>query len=89
MSWELGRQALRAREESRKAMTMAVESPVTKDTVETMAREVMGIDLSPDEINQLAPLLGRLLADLAEIPDADLQDVEPPLFFQAGEPETR
>jgi hypothetical protein len=89
MSRELGGQALRAREEQRKAVTMAVESPVTKDTVETMAREVVGIDLSPDEINQLAPLLGRLLADLAEIPDADLQDIEPPLYFRAGEPEAR
>ena len=52
-------------------------------------REVVGIDLSPDEIDQLTPQLDRLLADLAQIPDADLQDIEPPLFFQAGEPEQR
>jgi hypothetical protein len=54
-----------------------------------MAREVVGIELSPDEIDQLTPQLDRLLADLAQIPDADLQDIEPPLFFQAGEPEQR
>ena len=68
---------------------MATEPRVTKESVEKMAREVVGIDLSPDEIDQLTPLLDRLLADLAQIPDADLQDIEPPLFFQAGEPELR
>jgi hypothetical protein len=61
---------------------MATEPRVTKETVEKMAREVVGIDL-------LTPQLNRLLADLAQIPDADLQDIEPPLFFQAGEPEHR
>jgi Asp-tRNA(Asn)/Glu-tRNA(Gln) amidotransferase C subunit len=68
---------------------MATEPRVTKETVEKMAREVVGIELSPDEIDQLTPQLDRLLADLAQIPDADLQDIEPPLFFQAGEPEQR
>jgi hypothetical protein len=66
---------------------MATEPHVTKEIVEKMAREVVGIELSPAEIDQLSPQLDRLLADLAQIPDADLQDVEPPLFFQAGEPE--
>ena len=66
---------------------MATESRVTKETVETMAREVIGIDLSPEEIDQLTPQLDKLLTDLAQIPDADLQDIEPPLFFHAGEPE--
>jgi Asp-tRNA(Asn)/Glu-tRNA(Gln) amidotransferase C subunit len=66
---------------------MATGSRVTKETVEKMAREVVGIDLSPEEIEQLTPQFDRLLTDLAQIPDADLQDVEPPLFFQAGEPE--
>jgi len=51
-----------------------------------MAREVVGIDLSPAEIEQLTPQLDKLLSDLANIPDADLQDIEPPLFFNAGEP---
>jgi Asp-tRNA(Asn)/Glu-tRNA(Gln) amidotransferase C subunit len=59
---------------------------VTKETVEKMAREVIGIDLSPDEIDQLTPQLDKLLTDLAQIPDADLQDIEPALFFHAGEP---
>ena len=66
---------------------MASELRVTRETVEKMAREVIGIDLTPDEIDQLTPQLDRLLTDLAQIPDADLQDVEPPLFFQAGESE--
>jgi Asp-tRNA(Asn)/Glu-tRNA(Gln) amidotransferase C subunit len=66
---------------------MATESRVTKETVGKMAREVIGIDLSPDEIDQLTPQLDKLLTDLAQIPDADLQDIEPPLFFHAGEPE--
>jgi len=65
---------------------MAPGVHVTKETVERMAREVMGIDLSPDEIDQLTPQLDKLLSDLAQIPDSDLQDIEPPLFFQAGEP---
>jgi hypothetical protein len=66
---------------------MATEPRVTKETVAEMAREVIGIDLSPAEIDQLTPQLDRLLTDLAQIPDADLQDIEPPLFFQAGGPE--
>jgi Asp-tRNA(Asn)/Glu-tRNA(Gln) amidotransferase C subunit len=66
---------------------MATGSRLTKETVEKIAREVVGIDLSPEEIEQLTPQLDRLLTDLAQIPDADLQDIEPPLFFQAGEPE--
>lgn len=66
---------------------MATGPHVTKETVEKMAREVVGIDLTPDEVEQLTPQLDRLLTDLAQIPDADLQDIEPPLFFQAGEPE--
>ena len=66
---------------------MATGPRVTKEAVEKMAREVVGIDLSPEELEQLTPQLDRLLTDLAQIPDADLQGVEPPLFFQAGEPE--
>jgi hypothetical protein len=50
-----------------------------------MAREVAGIELSPAEIEQLTPQLDRLLSDLAEISDAELQELEPPLFFQAGD----
>jgi Asp-tRNA(Asn)/Glu-tRNA(Gln) amidotransferase C subunit len=65
---------------------MAIGPRVTKETVERMAREVVGIDLSPAEIDQLTPQLDKLLSDLAQIPDADLQDIEPPLFFNAGEP---
>jgi hypothetical protein len=64
---------------------MATGPRVTKETVEQMA-QMVGINLSPTEIEQLAPQLDKLLTDLAQIPDADLQDVEPPLFFEAGEP---
>jgi Asp-tRNA(Asn)/Glu-tRNA(Gln) amidotransferase C subunit len=66
---------------------MAAEPRVTKQAVEHMARDVIGIDLSPAEIDQLTPQLDKLLTDLAQIPDADLQDIEPPLFFHADEPE--
>jgi hypothetical protein len=66
---------------------MAAGPHVTKEAVEKMAREVVGIDLSPAELDQLTPQLDKLLTDLAQIPDADLQDVELPLFFNAGEPE--
>jgi Asp-tRNA(Asn)/Glu-tRNA(Gln) amidotransferase C subunit len=59
---------------------------VTKETVEKLAREVVGIELSAAEVEQLTPQLDKLLADLAQISDADLQDLEPPLFFSAGEP---
>jgi Asp-tRNA(Asn)/Glu-tRNA(Gln) amidotransferase C subunit len=65
---------------------MATGPHVTKEAVEKLAREVVGIDLSPAEIDQLTPQLDKLLTDLAEIPDADLQDIEPPLFFHPGEP---
>jgi Asp-tRNA(Asn)/Glu-tRNA(Gln) amidotransferase C subunit len=68
---------------------MATEPRVTKEAVEKMAREMVGIELSPDEIDQLTPQLDRLLADLAQIPDADLQGAEPTLFFQVDEPEQR
>lgn len=64
---------------------MAAGPHVTKDTVEKMARDVVGIELSSAEIDQLTPLLDRLLSDLARIPDRELQDLEPPLFFDAGE----
>jgi len=66
---------------------MATGPHVTRETIERMAREVIGIDLSPAEIDQLTPQLDKLLSDLAKIPDADLQDIEPPLFFHAGEPQ--
>ncbi len=59
---------------------------MTKETVEKLAREVVGIELSAAEVEQLTPQLDKLLADLAQIPDADLQDLDPPLFFNAGEP---
>jgi Asp-tRNA(Asn)/Glu-tRNA(Gln) amidotransferase C subunit len=64
---------------------MATGPHVTPETVEKMAREVAGIELSPAEIEQLTPQLDRLLSDLAEISDAELQELEPPLFFQAGD----
>jgi Asp-tRNA(Asn)/Glu-tRNA(Gln) amidotransferase C subunit len=65
---------------------MATGPQVTKETVEKLAREVVGIELSAAEVEQLTPQLDKLLTDLAQIPDADLQDLEPPLFFNAGEP---
>jgi hypothetical protein len=65
---------------------MATGPRVTKEAVEKLAREVVGIDLSPAELDQLTTQLDKLLTDLAEIPDADLQDIEPPLFFHLGEP---
>jgi Asp-tRNA(Asn)/Glu-tRNA(Gln) amidotransferase C subunit len=65
---------------------MATGPRVTKEAVEKLAREVVGIDLSPAELDQLTTQLDNLLTDLAEIPDADLQDIEPPLFFHLGEP---
>ena len=65
---------------------MAAELRVTKDTVEKLAREVLGIELSPAEIEQLTPQLDRLLSDLAEVSDTELQALEPPLFFEAGAP---
>jgi Asp-tRNA(Asn)/Glu-tRNA(Gln) amidotransferase C subunit len=64
---------------------MATGLRVTPETVTQMA-QMVGIDLSPSEIEQLAPQLEKLLTDLAQIPDAELQDIEPPLFFEAGEP---
>jgi Asp-tRNA(Asn)/Glu-tRNA(Gln) amidotransferase C subunit len=63
---------------------MATGPRVTPETVTQMA-QMVGIDLSPAEIEQLAPQLEKLLTDLAQIPDAELQDIEPPLFFEAGE----
>lgn len=65
---------------------MATESRITKESVEKMAREVIGIALSPTEIDQVTRQLDKLLTDLALIPDDDLRDIEPPLFFQAGKP---
>jgi Asp-tRNA(Asn)/Glu-tRNA(Gln) amidotransferase C subunit len=65
---------------------MATGPQVTKETVERLAREVVGIELSAAEVEQLTPQLDKLLTDLAQISDADLQDLEPPLFFNAGEP---
>jgi hypothetical protein len=68
---------------------MAAEPRVTQETVEQLAREVVGIELSAEEAAQLTPQLDRLLADLAQIPDTDLQDVEPPLIFQVDAPEPK
>jgi Asp-tRNA(Asn)/Glu-tRNA(Gln) amidotransferase C subunit len=64
---------------------MASRPQVTKEIIEKVAREVVGIELSAAEVEQLTPQLDKLLADLAQISDADLQDLEPPLFFNAGE----
>jgi len=64
---------------------MAMEPRVTKETVEKIARELVGIELSPAEVEQLTPQLDRLLTDLAQIPEQDLQDLEPPLIFEAGD----
>jgi Asp-tRNA(Asn)/Glu-tRNA(Gln) amidotransferase C subunit len=64
---------------------MATGLQVTKATVEKLAR-VAGIELSAAEVEQLTPPLDKLLTDLAQIPDADLHDLEPALFFNAGEP---
>jgi hypothetical protein len=69
----------------KRRQTVSKEPRVTKEAVEKMAREVIGIDLSPSELDQLTPQLDKLLTDLAQIPDADFQDIEPPLFFHAGE----
>jgi Asp-tRNA(Asn)/Glu-tRNA(Gln) amidotransferase C subunit len=63
---------------------MAAGPRVTQETVEQMAR-IAGIDLSAAEVEELTPQLDKLLTDLAQIPDADLRDIEPPLFFSAGE----
>jgi Asp-tRNA(Asn)/Glu-tRNA(Gln) amidotransferase C subunit len=65
---------------------MATGPQMTKETVEKLAREVAGIELSAAEIEELTLQLDKLLTDLAQISDADLQDLEPPLFFNAGEP---
>ncbi len=65
---------------------MATGPRVTRETVEKLARELIGMELSPAEVEQLTPQLDRLLTDLAQIPDEDLQDLEPPLIFEAGEP---
>lgn len=65
---------------------MPIRPRVTKESVEQLAREVAGIELSPAEIDQLTPQLDRLLTDLAQIPDKDLDTLEPPLIFDAGEP---
>jgi Asp-tRNA(Asn)/Glu-tRNA(Gln) amidotransferase C subunit len=59
---------------------------VTRETVEKLAREVAGIELSPADVDQLTPQLDRLLGDLAQVPDQDLEHLEPPLIFDAGEP---
>jgi hypothetical protein len=64
---------------------MVSRPQVTKEIIEKVAREVVGIELSAAEVEQLTPQLDKLLADLAQISDADLQDLEPPLFFNAGE----
>lgn len=64
---------------------MATGPHVTKETVEKLARDVAGIELSAVEIEQLTPQLDRLLADLTQIPDKDLQNLEPPLLFDAGQ----
>jgi Asp-tRNA(Asn)/Glu-tRNA(Gln) amidotransferase C subunit len=65
---------------------MATGPQMTKETVEKLAREVAGIELGAAEIEELTLQLDKLLTDLAQISDADLQDLEPPLFFNAGEP---
>jgi Asp-tRNA(Asn)/Glu-tRNA(Gln) amidotransferase C subunit len=64
---------------------MALGAHVTRETVEKLAREVAGIELSPTEVDQLTPQLDRLLGDLAQVPDQDLEHIEPPMIFDAGE----
>ena len=64
---------------------MALAAHISRETVEKLAREVAGIELSAAEVDQLTPQLDRLLGDLAQVPDHDLAHLEPPLMFDAGE----
>ena len=53
----------------------------SKETIRRIAAEMAGIQLSEAELEQLAPQMAALLADLSALEELDLSHVEPAMIF--------
>lgn len=53
----------------------------SKETIRRIAAEMAGLQLSEAELEQLAPQMVALLADLSTLEELDLSHVEPAMTF--------
>jgi Asp-tRNA(Asn)/Glu-tRNA(Gln) amidotransferase C subunit len=53
----------------------------SKETLRRMAAEMAGIQFTEEELEQLAPQVAALLADLSTLEELDLSQAEPALLF--------
>lgn len=62
---------------------MAEPTPDTasQETLRRLAADMAGIQLSAEELEQLAPQMAALLADLRTLEELDLSHVEPAMTF--------
>jgi Asp-tRNA(Asn)/Glu-tRNA(Gln) amidotransferase C subunit len=64
------------------------EKPVytaSKETLRRIAAELAGVQFTEEELEQLAPQVASLLADLSTLEELDLSRVEPALLFICSE----
>jgi Asp-tRNA(Asn)/Glu-tRNA(Gln) amidotransferase C subunit len=57
----------------------------SKETLRRVAAEMAGIQFTDEELEQLAPQVAALLADLSTLEELDLSQVEPALLFISPE----
>ncbi len=53
----------------------------SKETIRRIATEMAGIQFSEAELEQLAPQMAALLADLSALEELDLSQIEPAVIF--------
>lgn len=53
----------------------------SQDTIRQVAAEMAGIQFTDEELEQLAPQMAALLADLSALEVLDLSQVEPAVIF--------
>jgi Asp-tRNA(Asn)/Glu-tRNA(Gln) amidotransferase C subunit len=53
----------------------------SQETIRRMAAEMAGLQFTEEEIEQLAPQVAALLADLSQLDALDLSQVEPAVIF--------
>jgi len=55
--------------------------PLSRETLEAIARELWGVDVPPGEIEGAMALLGPALEGVAELDTLDLEPLEPAITF--------
>lgn len=59
---------------------------LSKEVIHGTARELAGLELSPDRLNQLTPRLEGLLREINRMDELNLNEVEPaPIIEMKGE----